>query len=110
VFDPRTPNSSTATTNVFTTPTAPTAPAAFPGNTNAYFRGSPPKSDGGSTVLDYFVTVKEGATLVTAFTVPVDTCGTPGNAFLCTNVPGLQNGHTYSFTVQARNAVGLGPS
>ena len=110
VFDPTTPNSSTATTDVLTTPTAPTAPKAFPGNGNAYFRWSPPTSDGGSTVLDYFVTVKEGATLITSFTVPVDTCGTPGNAFLCTNVPGLVNGHTYSFTVQARNAVGLSPS
>ena len=54
----------------------------------------PPADDGGSPVLDYMATAIPGGA----------TCTTAGTSCV---VSGLANGTAYTFTVTARNAIGI---
>lgn len=91
------------------TPTAPTAPAAptgvaaTPGNARVTVTWTAP-SNGGSAITSYTVTpyvagVAQPATTLSGF--PPATAAT---------IAGLTNGVTYTFTVSATNAVGVGPA
>ncbi|MGA0121698.1 MAG: fibronectin type III domain-containing protein [Gaiellales bacterium] len=79
-------------------PGAPGAVAGTRGDRSVNVTWTPPASDGGSPVASYLVTAAPGGA----------TCTATG-ATTCT-VEGLANGTRYTFTVQARNAVGLGPA
>ncbi len=87
------------------TPIAPTAPDAPTGATaladakSAIVSWTPPASDGGSAITDYRVTPYEGATALT----PVDV-----GAVTRTQITGLSVGTSYTFRVQATNAIGTG--
>ncbi|MEN9714641.1 MAG: hypothetical protein RJA35_108, partial [Actinomycetota bacterium] len=77
-------------------PDAPTAPTAVAGDTTATVTWQAPASNGGSPVTDYLVTSSGGQTCTTTL--------------LTCQVTGLTNGVSYTFTVQARNAIDLGDS
>jgi DNA-binding beta-propeller fold protein YncE len=81
-----------------TLPGAPTAANGARGDRAVTVAWTAPASDGGAPVTAYLVTAAPGGA----------TCTATG-ATSCT-VEGLANGTTYTFTVQARNAVGLGPA
>ena len=80
-----------------TSPTAPRNVNASPGDTLATIQWDPPASNGGSPITGYIVNSTPGN----------KTCVTTG-ATSCV-VTGLTNGTSYTFTVTARNVVGLGP-
>ena len=86
--------------------------SAANGNTNAVVSWKAPASNGG-VALDatnpYQIKVMVGATLVRTIQVPTSAAQPClGNtAGICFNVAGLTNNTTYTFDVQARNAVGL---
>lgn len=95
-------------TGPFSTPSAPVTPAGLPGaptnvaavsgeNTQVPVSWSAPASDGGSTITNYTVTASPGG----------NTCSTSGLSCIVT---GLTNGSTYTFTVTATNAAGVGPT
>ena len=76
-----------------------------PANATASVSWTAPSSDGGSPVTGYTVAA-------TDTTTPADggeTCSWTTGPLTCT-VTGLTNGDSYSFTVRATNAVGLGSS
>ena len=81
-----------------TLPGAPTAANGARGDRAVTVAWTAPASDGGAPVSSYLVTAAPGGA----------TCTATG-ATSCT-VEGLANGTRYTFTVQARNAVGLGPA
>lgn len=81
-----------------TLPGAPTAANGARGDRSVTVAWTAPANDGGSPVGSYLVTAAPGGA----------TCTATG-ATSCT-VEGLVNGTKYTFTVQARNAVGLGPA
>ncbi|MHC1680336.1 MAG: fibronectin type III domain-containing protein [Methanomassiliicoccales archaeon] len=78
-----------------TVPGAPTDLQATPGNAQVILSWSAPSSNGGS-VIDYYIVYRDGSDVkhTTAFSF-VDT--------------GLTNGVTYTYTVAAHNAAGIGP-
>jgi Fibronectin type III domain len=76
----------------------PTGATATAGDSQAVVSWNAPAADGGSALTGYIVTASPGGA----------TCSTTG-ALTCT-VAGLVNGTTYTFTVQATNASGRGPS
>ncbi len=78
-----------------TVPGAPTIGTATPGNAQASVAFTAPTSDGGSPILDYRITSSPGGITATV-------SSSPGV------IPGLTNGQAYTFTVQARNALGYG--
>lgn len=80
-----------------TSPGAPTNVVAAGTSSPATVSFSAPASTGGSAILDYTVTSSPGSL--------TNTC----SASPCT-VDGLSPGTSYTFTVRARNAVGLGPN
>ncbi|MBY4595146.1 fibronectin type III domain-containing protein [bacterium BD-1] len=80
-----------------TVPAAPGKPRASSANTAAFVEVDPP-DDGGSPILGY---VYEATP---ADVAPVDI------PYEFWTVDGLTNGRSYTFTVRARNAVGLGPA
>ncbi len=82
-------------------PDAPTAPGAVAGNGSAVVTWDAPAVDGGSVVTNYVVTPWVDGVAGT----PVITAGDATS----TTVPGLTNGTTYTFTVAAENAIGVGP-
>jgi hypothetical protein len=90
-----------------TAPGAPTGVSATAGNASAAVSWTAPASDGGSTIIDYSVTVYNsaggGATGVTGATTRLVGSATTG--FLFT---GLTNGTVYKFRVAAVNAIGTG--
>ncbi|MDQ1738342.1 MAG: hypothetical protein QOH56_4593 [Pseudonocardiales bacterium] len=82
-----------------TEPGAPTGVAATPGNGQATVSFTAPASDGGSPITGYTVTATD-TTDTTAAPILVSGTASP------ITVTGLTNGHTYSFSVVAVNAVG----
>ena len=80
-----------------TAPGPPTAVSAAAGTAQATVSFAPPASDGGSVVLDYTVTANPGGRTASGALSPIV-------------VTELSNGTPYSFTVTARNAVGIGPA
>nr|WP_284694664.1 6-bladed beta-propeller [Geomonas sp. Red32] len=86
---------SNAVTAPLTPPGAPANVAAIPGNGQATITFTKPKSDGGSPITFYTVTVNPGGATVTGAAAPLV-------------FPGLANGQSYSFTVTATNAIGTG--
>jgi hypothetical protein len=82
-----------------TAPSAPTITSVEGKNGAATLAWSTP-ADGGSPITGYVVTVYQGDTVLR----PVDAVTSP------TDVTGLTNGTTYSFTVIAKNAVGGSPA
>ena len=94
---------------VFTTSAVPTEPGtptnvtAVAGDGQATVSWTAP-SPHGSALTSYTVTPFVGATAGT----PVTVSGTP--PLSSSNVTGLTNGTTYTFTVSATNAVGTGPT
>jgi hypothetical protein len=91
------------------TPAAPTAPAkptnvtATPGNASAEVTWSAPANDG-SPITDYTITPYIGTTAQPSSTV---TGSPPATS---AKITGLTNGVTYTFTVTATNAIGVGPA
>jgi Fibronectin type III domain len=85
-----------------TAPAAPSAPTATAGNTSATVAWTAP-SNGGSPITSYTITPYVGSTAQTSTTI---TGSPPANS---TTISGLTNGTTYTFTVNATNAVGSGP-
>ncbi|UWH41925.1 tandem-95 repeat protein [Shewanella xiamenensis] len=79
-------------------PSAPTTIVATAGDTQASVAFAPPANNGGSNILGYVVSVTPNDVL------PVSGAGSP------IVVSGLTNGVTYTFTVEAENAVGFGPA
>ena len=81
-------------------PYAPTQVVATPGNARATVQWLKPGSDGGSPITGYVVTAHDrtGVSLSRSF----------ANNATSEIFTGLANGHTYTFTVQARNAGGIG--
>lgn len=75
-------------------PQAPSAVTGSPGDREVSVSWVAPGDDGGSPVLEYVATAVPGGA----------TCSTSGTT--CT-VPGLTNGTPYTFTVTARNAIGV---
>jgi len=83
-----------------TVPGAPGRPTATAGNAAATVTWTAPSSDGGSGITGYtLIPYRNGVKQA-----PVTLSGTAVSA----TVTGLTNGASYSFTVQARNAVGAG--
>ncbi|MDP9402359.1 MAG: fibronectin type III domain-containing protein [Actinomycetota bacterium] len=86
------------------TPQAPTGVTATAGNASATVSWTAPVDNGGSAITSYVVsaTSSDGGTVPAATTVT----GTPPAT--TTNVAGLTNGKSYTFTVKAANAAGEG--
>ena len=85
-----------------TVPAAPSAVSASPGNADASVDWTAPTDDGGSPITGYMVTVWSGGApqFSTTFASTATT----------ETVSGLTNGTSYTFTVAAINADGLGYS
>ncbi|MDR6551855.1 chondroitinase-B domain-containing protein [Paenibacillus qinlingensis] len=78
-----------------TVPGAPTHVSASYHNGGASVTFSAPDTDGGSSIIGYEVTVSPGGATALGVSSPIE-------------ITGLSNGSTYTFTVKAKNAVGLG--
>ena len=91
-----TPSAFASTPLTSTVPGAPRGVSATPGNASALIKWSAPSNDGGSAITGYTATAKPGS----------KTCTTTGTRS-CT-IHSLTNGTTYTVTVKARNAKGLG--
>jgi len=75
-------------------PQPPAGVAGVPGDGHVDVSWTPPGDDGGSPMLDYTATADPGGA----------TCTSTGTSCV---VSGLANGTAYSFTVTARNAIGV---
>jgi hypothetical protein len=90
-------------TRTFGKPAAPEAPnrvAASAGNGFVLLAWNPPAFEGGAPIDSYLVTSSKGQTM------SVSAADFRSNAFV--KFSGLENAAAYTFTVSARNAVGLG--
>ncbi len=83
---------------IWQVPDVPTIGTATAGNTTATVTYTAPVSNGGSTIIDYTITSNPGNISTTT--------SNPTTAI----VTGLTNGTPYTFTVTARNAVGISAS
>jgi phospholipase C len=88
------------TTLTATVPFPPFTPAATTGNQQATVSWQPPDSDGGAPIQGYVVTPYVGGS-------PLAPSSFDSRATTQT-VTGLVNGKSYSFTIAARNALGVG--
>ena len=89
------PSNSVTPVAPFTVPGAPTIGTAAAGNGQASVTFTAPGSDGGSPITGYTVFASHGGISATGSASPI-------------TVTGLSNGSSYSFTVKAANAAGLG--
>ncbi|CAB4559577.1 MAG: S8 family serine peptidase [Actinobacteria bacterium] len=80
-----------------TAPSEPVNVTATPGDARVTVRWGTPATDGGSAITSYTATASPGGA----------TCVTSTNACVVT---GLSNGISYTFSVVARNAIGVSPS
>ena len=80
-----------------TAPGVPTGVSGVRGNGQVIVNFTAPASDGGSAITSYTVTASPGGATATGAASPIV-------------VTGLTNGTAYTFTVNATNAVGTGPS
>jgi hypothetical protein len=89
--------SAPATTNEVTTPTFPGTPSmgATAGDGSALVTWQAPRTNGGSTITSYTVTV-----------IPGGTSFTRNSSTFSAEIPGLTNGTSYTFKGVATNAVG----
>lgn len=78
-------------------PGAPTIGTAIAGNAQATVSFTPPASDGGSAITGYTVTSNPGGKTARGAGSPII-------------VKGLTNGTPYTFTVTAKNKMGIGPA
>jgi hypothetical protein len=91
------PSNSIMPTSAPTVPGFPAITTVAPGNGAATVSFTPPASNGGSAITSYTVTSSPGNLSATGTTSPI-------------LVTGLTNGQTYTFTVTATNAIGIGPA
>jgi hypothetical protein len=89
--------STAATLSLTTVPGAPLEVSATAGDGRASIAFRAPASDGGRTITSYTVTSSPGGLTATASSAPIV-------------LPGLTNGVSYTFTVTAMNARGIGPA
>lgn len=89
--------STAATLSLTTVPGAPLEVSATAGDARASIAFRAPASDGGRTITSYTVTSSPGSLTATAAIAPIV-------------VSGLTNGVSYTFTVTATNALGIGPA
>jgi hypothetical protein len=75
--------------------------AATPGDGSVKLTWTPPASNGGSAITGYFIR---------GYLNGANVSGANSGTLTFLLVSGLTNGSTYSFTVQAQNAYGAGPS
>ena len=80
-----------------TAPGAPTGVSAKAGNAQATVSFTPPAINGGNAITGYTVTSNPGGITATGLGSPII-------------VSGLTNGVSYTFTVTATNAIGIGPA
>jgi hypothetical protein len=80
-------------------PGAPRTVTASPGDGSARVSWAAPSSDGGSPITAYHVTASPGG----------QTCTWTAGPLTCT-IEALTNGTTYTVTVRAENAYGIGPA
>jgi plastocyanin len=85
-------------THICSPPSAPTGVVAAPGDGNAAVAWLQPANDGGAAITGYTVTPHD-------LTSGSDGTAVPASGTRVT-VEGLINGHTYTFTVTARNVAG----
>jgi len=88
------PSVASASVTPVTTPSAPRGLVATVGDKSVTFVWNAPSRNGGTAVLGYVVTDRDGKTCTTT------------DALTC-SISGLTNGQSYTFTVAARNAVGF---
>lgn len=88
------PNTVTLSGTGVSAPHPPTAVTAVAGDAQVTVSWSPPADDGSSPILEYMATAEPGGA----------TCTTTGTSCV---VAGLANGTPYTFTVTARNAIGM---
>jgi hypothetical protein len=89
------------TTTPATVPGAPTAVSAVASPSSAKVQWSAPASDGGNPIAHYLVGMRHDGELFATSLVPASETST--------DIVGLTNGTSYTFTVTAVNAVGSGP-
>ncbi|MGZ4169790.1 MAG: N,N-dimethylformamidase beta subunit family domain-containing protein [Solirubrobacteraceae bacterium] len=82
-------------------PDAPTSVSGTAGDASVALTWSKPGSDGGSAITGYRITPYESGVPETAILT--------NSTATSQNVTGLTNGHGYTFTVAAINAIGTGP-
>jgi len=90
---------SSAVTPAPTAPGPPTGVTAEGGNALATVKWTAPANDGGSAITGYTVTSSPDGKTATV-TAPTTTA----------QITGLRNGTSYTFTVAATNAIGIGPA
>jgi alpha-tubulin suppressor-like RCC1 family protein len=95
---PSSPSNAVTPVGPATVPGAPARISAVAGDTTANLTWVAPSDDGGNALSGYLLTVNPGGRQIAVGVTPKGT------------VTGLTNGTPYTFSIRARNAVGLGPA